>query len=212
MSDESDSLNSASLIAHRSSLNLVLAGPMGSGKSTVARRLAVRLGRPLLDMDMELERRFGRPIAQVFAEEGEAVFRRAESALSAELATPEGWIVACGGGAILNPANRAALAAGGVLIALTATPAALFARLQAAGEVQARPLLRGPDPAGALATLLATRAPAYQTIPYQLDTTGRTPDEVADAVLALYNQAVQERTTLKAESPSPRSREARGQG
>jgi shikimate kinase len=169
---------------------------MGSGKSTVAGRLAAWLGRPLLDMDAELERRFGRPIAQVFAKEGEATFRRAEAALCRELANPQRLVVACGGGAVVDPANRAALSAGGVLIALTATPAALFARIQAAGDVPVRPLLRGPDPQGALAALLAARAAAYGAIPLQLDTTGQTPDEVAAAALTLYNQAVQERFIL----------------
>jgi shikimate kinase len=169
---------------------------MGSGKSTVAGRLAAWLGRPLVDMDAELERRFGRPIAQVFAEEGEAVFRRAEAALCQELANPQGLVIACGGGAVVDPANRATLSAGGVLIALTATPAALFARIQAAGDVPVRPLLRGPDPQGALAALLAARAAAYGAIPLQLDTTGQTPDEVAAAALTLYNQAVQERFIL----------------
>jgi shikimate kinase len=147
-------------------------------------------------MDAELERRFGRPIAQVFAKEGEATFRRAEAALCRELANPQRLVVACGGGAVVDPANRAALSAGGVLIALTATPAALFARIQAAGDVPVRPLLRGPDPQGALAALLAARAAAYGAIPLQLDTTGQTPDEVAAAALTLYNQAVQERFIL----------------
>ncbi len=213
MRNEDFSEPSSSLIAHRSSLNLVLAGPMGAGKSTVAGRLAAWLGQPLLDMDAELERRFGRPIAQVFAEEGEAVFRRAEAALCQELATPQGLVVACGGGAVVDPANRAALSAGGVLIALTATPAALFARIQAAGEGPIRPLLRGPDPEGALSALLAARAPAYGAIPVQIDTTGRTPDAVAAAALALYNQAIQPRAApLEPRTPPLPSGEGRGAG
>jgi shikimate kinase len=166
---------------------------MGSGKSTAARRLAAQLGRPLFDMDAELERRFGQPIAQVFAGEGEAAFRRAEAALCRELATPRGLVVACGGGAVVDPANRAALSTGGVLILLTATPAALFARIEAAGEVPARPMLRGADPEAALAALLAARAPAYEAIPLQIDTTHQTPIQVATAVLSLYNQAVADR-------------------
>jgi shikimate kinase len=212
MSDEDVPLGASARGAQRASLNLVLAGPMGSGKSTVARRLAEALDRPLLDMDTELERRFGRSIAQVFAEDGEAVFRRAEAELCRDLATPQGRVVACGGGAVVDPANQAALSAGGILILLTATPAALFTRLQAAGEVQARPLLRGPDPEGALAALLSTRARAYHAIPYQLDTTGQTPDEVARAALLLYNQAVQEQQTARAESPALRASGERGQG
>ena len=210
MRSEDAALNPSSRIAHRASLNLVLAGPMGSGKSTVARRLAAWLDRPLLDMDAELERRFGRSIAQVFAEEGEAVLRQAEAALCQELATLQGLVVACGGGTVVNPANRAALAAGGILILLTASPAVLFARMKAAGEVQARPLLRGPDPEGTLAALLAARAPAYGAIPLQIDTTGHPPAQVATAALALYNQAVQERTTYREQPGIPPSPFGRG--
>jgi shikimate kinase len=212
MRNEDAALNPSLLIAHRSLLNLVLAGPMGSGKSTVARRLAAWLDRPLLDMDAELERRFGRPIAQVFAQEGEAVFRRAEAALCQELATPRGLVVATGGGAVVDPANRGALSAGGVLIVLSAAPAALFARLQAASEGPVRPLLSGPAPEAALTALLAARAPAYGAIPLQIDTTGHTPAQVATAALALYNQAVQAHPAAGADSPSPHAHGERGQG
>ena len=170
--------------------NLVLAGPMGAGKSTVARLLAARLGRPLLDMDAELERRFGRPIAAIFAADGEPAFRRAEAALCAELAVPRGLIVAAGGGALVDPANRAALSAGGVLIGLRAPPDVLLARLQSAGAITDRPLLRGSEPATALARLLAARAPVYDALPQQVDTTALTPEGVADAVLAQYQAAI----------------------
>jgi shikimate kinase len=190
----SSSLEVSALSAERSALNLVLAGPMGSGKSTVARIVAARLGRPLLDMDAELERRFGRPIAAVFAEQGEAVFRRAETALCAELTVPQGLVVDTGGGALVDPANRAALQAGGVLIGLTAPSAVLLARLAATGEVARRPLLRGADPGAALTDLLVARAAAYATVPYQVDTTDRTPDEVAAAVLAIYEACVKRET------------------
>ena len=192
----SNSSEDSSLIVHRSPLNLVLAGPMGSGKSTVAQLVAARLGRPLLAMDAELVRRFGRPIAAVFATEGEAAFRRAEAALCAELATPQGLVVDTGGGAVVNPANRAALQAGGVLVGLTAPPAVLLARLAAAGEIDRRPLLHGPDPESALTDLLAARAAAYAALPYQVDTTDRTPDEVAAAVLAIYEECVMRNTQI----------------
>ena len=167
--------------------NLVLVGPMGAGKTTVGRLVAGLLGWPFLDMDAELERRFGCPIAEVFAAEGETVFRQAEAALCQELATPAGQVVAAGGGAIVSPANRAALAAGGVLIALTAPPATLLARLNSPA-IQQRPLLRGADPAAALAALLARRAAAYAAIALQVDTTGRTPEAVAEAVVDAYRR------------------------
>ena len=194
MSAESAQGDHSALSTQHSALNLVLAGPMGSGKSTVARRVAARLGRPLLDMDAELERRFGRPVAAVFAMAGEAVFRRAEAALCAELATPQGLVVDSGGGAVVDPANRAALQAGGILVGLTAPPAVLLARLAAAGEIARRPLLSGPDPEAALSTLLAARSAAYAALPYQIDTTDRPPDAVAAAVLAIYEECVKRET------------------
>ncbi len=132
------------------------------------------MDRPFLDMDAVLVERFAKPIAAIFAEDGEPVFRAAESALCAELAEQSGLIISTGGGALVNPANRDALSATGTVICLTATVDEILARTDGDND---RPLM-GADRAARrarLESLLAARADAYAAIPIQIDTTGKPP-------------------------------------
>jgi len=161
--------------------NIVLTGFMGTGKSTVGRLLAARLGRPFVDTDAVIEARHG-PIPAIFAEHGEDRFRAIEREVAREVAAERGQVVATGGRMLLDPANEAALGATGVVVCLHAPVEDLVARL--AGEADQRPLLAGDDPAARIRALLAERAAAYARFP-QVDTGGRTPDQVADAVLAI---------------------------
>lgn len=120
---------------------LWLVGMMGAGKSTVARALADQLGWPLLDTDRAIEQRTGRTIAEIFADEGEAAFRRAESAALEDVARLAGPIVvSVGGGAVKSEANRDLLGRSGIVIWLRATNATLVGRL---GTGRGRPLLTG---------------------------------------------------------------------
>jgi shikimate kinase len=167
--------------------NLILTGFMGTGKSSVGRLIAAWRDRPFLDFDTELEARFGRPVARIFAEEGEAVFRAAEADLCRTLPPAGGLVVATGGGAVVNPANRAALQACGILVCLTCRPDVLLARLQAAG-LDKRPLL-GADAEAALRRLLSARAAAYAAIPWQVDTSDLAIAATARRVLELYDAA-----------------------
>jgi shikimate kinase len=173
--------------------NLILVGFMGTGKSSVGRRVAARLGREFLDFDAALEARFNRPVPRIFAEEGEAVFRAAEADLCRSLPPDAGLVVATGGGVVVPPANRDALHACGIVVCLTADPTTLTGRLLAEGHGK-RPML-GDQPEAAVTRLLATRAGAYATIPLQVDTTGLDVDAVAERVLALYTAQVKERET-----------------
>jgi shikimate kinase/hydroxypyruvate isomerase len=160
-------------------LNLVLLGFMGTGKSAVGRILARRLGRPFVEMDAEIERRAGRGIPEIFASEGEAAFRAMERAWVREQADRPGRVIATGGGVVLDPANLEDLGRHGVLVCLTASFETLRTRL---GGDRSRPLLEGGR-ADRLAELLESRRPLYEAIRLRVDTTGRTPDEVADEVL-----------------------------
>jgi 3-dehydroquinate synthase len=162
--------------------NIVLTGFMGTGKSTVGRLLAEATGRPYVEMDARLEAAFGKPIGAVFAEEGEAAFRVAEATLCAELASERGLVISTGGGALVNPRSRAALAASGVLVCLTATPETILARL---AHESHRPLLAG-DPTTQrrrVLDLLHERRQAYAAIPHQVATDGLPPEQVVEAVL-----------------------------
>ncbi len=163
--------------------NIVLIGFMGTGKSSVGRLVAEQSGRPFVDMDERLAAAFGKPIAAVFAEEGEAAFRVAEAELCAELAAERGLVISSGGGALLNPRSRTALAETGVLICLTATPETILARL---AGVDDRPLLRGDAETQRrrVQELLHERRQLYAAIPHQVATDGREPSSVAQAVLS----------------------------
>ncbi|MEX0712312.1 MAG: shikimate kinase, partial [Pirellulales bacterium] len=108
-------------------MNIVLIGYRGSGKSTVARELAGRLGWPWLDADHQIEERAGKSIAAVFAEEGEERFRDLESSLLAELVERDKTVLAAGGGAVLRPANRALLRSAGKVVWLQADAATILA-------------------------------------------------------------------------------------
>ena len=166
--------------------NIVLTGFMGTGKSTIGRLLAARLDRPFIDMDAVLTEQFGKPIPEIFAEAGEATFRVAEAQLCARLAEQEGLVISTGGGALVNPQNRAALAATGVLLCLTAGVDEILRRLDG---LQDRPLLNGGAGGAGLERsrrirdLLHERRHAYAAIPLQVETTGRDPEAVVDAIL-----------------------------
>ena len=168
-----------------SSRNLVLVGFMGTGKSAVGRRVAALAAAPFLDMDAELERRAGKSIARIFAEDGEPAFRDQEARLAEEWGRKQGAVISCGGGVVLRDANLRALEANGLLVCLTARPDVILART---AHSKKRPLLADADPERKIRDLLAARAPYYAAIPVQFDTSGRTPEELAAQVLARWKQ------------------------
>jgi shikimate kinase len=160
-----------------------LVGMMGAGKTTVGRRLARRLGWSFVDADRELEARLGVPVATVFELEGEAGFRRRESALIEELTLREAVVLATGGGAVLDPANRAVLRGRGRVLYLRASVGDLWHRLR---RDTVRPLLRTADPRARVEALLRDRDPLYREAAHDVVDTGRQPvDEVVGAILSV---------------------------
>jgi shikimate kinase len=158
---------------------IFLIGYRGTGKTTVARLLADRLGRASHDADAVLEARHGQSIRDIFAAEGESGFRARESAVLAELARRDNAVIATGGGVIVRPENRELLKRGTV-IWLTAPADVLWQRLQA----DATTAERRPDLAqGGLAEiedLLRARTPHYEACAdWQVDTSRHEPAEVA---------------------------------
>lgn len=163
-------------------MNVVLIGMMGSGKSTVGRLLAGALQRPFFDTDTLVELKAQLLIRQIFEQKGEAEFRRLEAEAVAEAAGGENRVIATGGGAVLNPANREALRRGGLVIWLDAEPEELLTRALQQGKAS-RPLLHGPDPLGTLYRLRQERAEAYGLAAHiRLDVGGRTPAALAEAI------------------------------
>lgn len=138
-----------------------LVGPMGAGKTTIGRRLAKRLRRKFVDADQELERRTGASIALIFDIEGESGFRAREKRIIDELTQLDDVVLATGGGAVLDPDNRAALSSRGYVVYLHAPVEDLIERTQRDSN---RPLLNTDDPAARMRELLEQRDPMYQQI------------------------------------------------
>ena len=163
--------------------NLVLVGFMGTGKSVLGRRVAAQAGAPFLEMDAELERRAGKSIARIFAEDGEPAFREMESRLAEEWGRRQGAVISCGGGVVLREENLRALGANGRLVCLTARPEVILERTSRSRK---RPLLAGEDPARKIHEMLAARAPHYAKIPAQVDTSDAGLGELAARLLELW--------------------------
>ena len=162
------------------SRTIVLAGFMGTGKSSVGRRLAARLGREFVDTDALIEQEAGTSITRIFADRGEAEFRAREKRAVAVAVGEDGRVVAVGGGAILDRENLAAMKAGGPVVCLTARPEIVFARV---AHDTGRPLLQGPQPLETIRGLMAERADAYARADVMIDTSDLTPDEVVEHLL-----------------------------
>ena len=160
--------------------HVVLVGLSGSGKSTVGRLLADRLGRRFVDTDDVIEAHAGKPIPRVFEEQGEATFRKIESAAVEEVLAGEPAVIATGGGAPVDQANRSKLWAGNLAVWLDAPVEVLVRRVGDAGN--GRPLLFG-DAAGRLARLRAEREAIYAMAHVRLDTTSLCAEQAVDAIL-----------------------------
>ncbi|MFO0693209.1 MAG: 3-dehydroquinate synthase [Polyangiales bacterium] len=166
-------------------MTIFLSGPMGAGKSTVAKLLSSRLGVEAVDLDERIEHRAGRTIPEIFREQGEPAFRALEREVALGLAT-SGAVVALGGGAVTDATTRRALLERGTLITLTAAPEELARRC---GDGAGRPLLVGREPVAVLRDLLERRAAAYAEAHGVVRTDGKSSAEVADEVLAVVRDA-----------------------
>jgi len=161
--------------------NIYLVGPMGSGKSTIGRQLAAGLGWEFLDSDKEIEGRTGVDIPLIFELEGEAGFRKREKAVIEDFTALNGVVLATGGGAILDPDNRKALASNGLVIYLSAPIDQLVARTS---KDRNRPLLQNTDPRVRLEEIMSVREPLYREVAdWVLDTGGRNVRAVVKDIL-----------------------------
>lgn len=141
--------------------NIILVGPMGAGKTTVGRRLADARGMEFVDSDHVVEARTGVNIAFIFEKEGEAGFRKREHAAIADLTQRSNLVLATGGGAIMDPANRSLLSARGFVVYLHASVEHQIARTE---RTDNRPLLQVGDRRDTLQRLFLIRDPLYREI------------------------------------------------
>ncbi len=157
--------------------NLILVGPMGAGKTSIGRRLADRLGLAFVDADHAVVERTGATIPTIFEHVGEAGFREREKSTLRDLLAGSGQVVSTGGGAVLDPDNRALMAARGFIVYLQV---GVDAQLKRLGRDRTRPLLQRPDREQALLELATVREPLYLDLAdLVLETEGLSPSAAA---------------------------------
>jgi shikimate kinase len=156
--------------SRRGPAHIAFVGLPGSGKSTIGRQLARRLGRPFVDSDHVIEKRIGSSIREFFEREGEDAFRDLEQGILDELTLGEASILSTGGGAVLRPENRRHLKERTHAVYLHSAPEEIFRRLR---HDQNRPLLQVADPLARLRELYLLRDPLYRDSSSFLVETGR---------------------------------------
>jgi shikimate kinase len=167
-------------------LPIFLVGMMGAGKTTIGRKLARSLGREFVDLDHELEARCGVRVSLIFDIEGEAGFRKRETAALDACSQRSGIVLATGGGAVLAQENRRYLQERGVVVYLRASADELYRRV---ARDRNRPLLQTPDPKARISELLQQREPLYEDVASLTFETGALP--VPQVVRALITQLQQ---------------------
>ncbi|MFC2140218.1 shikimate kinase [Candidatus Auribacterota bacterium] len=162
--------------------NVIMLGFMGTGKSTVSKVIAERLGFKFVEMDEMIEAREGMTINEIFKTKGEGYFRNLEQDLVLELSQKGKQVISTGGGVVLNEQNINNFKEQGVLISLTATAEVIYTRVK--NETQ-RPLLKTENPLKTIHDMLEYRMPFYEKADHLLDTSGLTIDKVVEEVFKI---------------------------
>jgi shikimate kinase len=172
-------------VQQRPKVNLYLIGFMGVGKSAVGRAVARQLRMRFLDSDWWIEQQAGMPVAEIFAQLGEAAFRALENRFMEEGHPDSGVVVSCGGGLPLQPGMREILLARGVVICLFARVETILRRTS--GNTR-RPLLNVPDSEARIRQLLAEREPLYMRTGVGISAEGRTIADITANVVRVYHR------------------------
>lgn len=168
-------------------MNLVLIGYRGTGKSVVGKILAQQLQMPYVGMDAQIVEHAGMPIPKIVEKHGWSTFRELETQEAEALAGQDNWVIDTGGGVIERPENIEALKTNGLIFWLKASVATIVTRIQGGSERPA--LTEGQTFTEEVAEVLERRAPIYQdAAQYEIDTDQLTPQQVADAIMAIWQK------------------------
>ena len=162
--------------------HVILVGLPGSGKTTVGRLVAAALGAEFVDLDEAIERRTGKSVPRIFAEDGETAFRALEADVGSAVLRARPAVVAPGGGFAASERTRELARSSGLVVYLETDPQEAVRRL---GGAAGRPLLEGGDPERRMASLLAERGALYRESECAVDTTGVPAEDVARRVVSL---------------------------
>ena len=185
-------------------MNVVLIGFMGSGKTTVGRRLAQRLGYTFIDTDQFIEGELGCTIAEVFSIQGEAYFRALESRVADRLKGLQNVVISTGGGMPIGPGNLERLRAAGTVVFIKAGLEDILARLE---RDTRRPMLKGGDLRERVQQLLGERLPTYEQADLVVESHGKSVNRVCGEIIRhlgeLRSQAAGDKPTAKVAGPAP---------
>jgi len=156
-----------------------------TGKTTVSRHLARRLRWKAVDTDRVIRDRTGQTPQEIFAERGESEFRAIERQVVSDVCRKDRQVIATGGGAPIDPANRAVLFDGNVVVLLDARPETILRRLQNSASGEPRPMLDSADPLGRIRTLKDVRDPIYHQAHLVIETERLAPEESAELICRL---------------------------
>jgi shikimate kinase len=162
--------------------NIVLTGFMGTGKTAVGKELSRLLSMRLVDVDSEIESERTMKITDIFRDFGESYFRDLETSVIRKFAREKNVIISTGGGAVLREENMAALRETGVIFCLHADPETILARTKRSSD---RPLLNVEDPLAKINELLGCRMPYYEKAGMMIETSGKTPLQIAEEIAGI---------------------------
>lgn len=165
--------------------SLILTGFMGTGKSTVGRKAAQRLGMNFTDTDHEIERITGMSVKEVFKKYGETRFRSEEKAAVRRISRQDNLVIATGGGLVMDPENLVMLKEIGLLISLSAAPEVIYNRVK--GK-KTRPLLDTDNPLETIKGMLEKRSKVYAEAHLTIDTSVLTLDQVVEQVVSAFEK------------------------
>ncbi len=173
-------------------LNIILIGFSFTGKSTVGKLVASRLGWDFIDLDQEIIKKTGRSIPAIFAGEGEKAFRAYESQVLKEILKKERQVLATGGGIVICEANRKLMRRSGLVVCLEARPETIYQRLlkdqRASASPEERPLLSDEDPLARITALKEQRRPFYEAAAVTIRTDDLNVEQVGSAIIAAWKE------------------------